>query len=158
MVPSQGNPPAVVKILWHGSAKRFLIMLSKYSHLTSCHSCSMSADWIWCRNNTFLKVLRLKHAARKGRELVDFLSHIMPILNTGSSYFVLTTTRLSYSSSCMASWVASLDIGKQIISTHEAEVLCTQSWDISRLAPCTHLDVDTCILLQLEDAVKEGYT
>ncbi len=47
---------------------------------------------------------------------------------------------------------------KQVISTHHAEVLCTQTRDTSGLAPCTHEEADTRILLHLEDAVKEGYT
>ena len=33
--------------------------------------------------------------------------------------------------SFLASWVAYLDTGKQILSTHHAEFLCTQSWDTS---------------------------
>ena len=60
--------------------------------------------------------------------------------------------------SFLATCVTALDAGKQIISTHHAEVLCTQSRDTSGLAPCTHEEADTRILLHLEDAVKEGYT
>ena len=60
--------------------------------------------------------------------------------------------------SFLATCVTALDTGKQIISTHHAEVLCTQSRDTSGLAPCTHEESDTRILLHLEDAVKEVYT
>ena len=54
--------------------------------------------------------------------------------------------------------VASIDCSKQIISTHRTEVLCNQSRDVSGLAPCTHEEADTRIILHLEDAVKEGNT
>lgn len=49
------------------------------------------------------------------------------------------------------------DSEKQIISTHHAEVICTQPREVSGLAPCTHEEADTRILLHVEDAVKEGY-
>lgn len=60
--------------------------------------------------------------------------------------------------SFLATNVTALDTDKQIISTHHAEVLCTQPQDVSGLAPCTHEEADTRILLYLGDAVKEGYT
>ena len=60
--------------------------------------------------------------------------------------------------SFLATCVTALDTGKRIISTHHAEVLCTESRDTSGLAPCTHEEADSRILLHLEDAVKEGYT
>ena len=42
---------------------------------------------------------------------------------------------------------------KQVMSTYHSDVLCTQSRDVSDLAPCTHEEVvDTRILLPLEDA------
>ena len=58
----------------------------------------------------------------------------------------------------LATSVTTLDTDKQIISTHHAEVLCTQPRDVSDLAPCTHEETDTRILLHIGDAVKEGYT
>ena len=54
--------------------------------------------------------------------------------------------------------VASIDCSKQIISTHRTEVLCNQSRDVSWLAPCSHIEADTRIILHLEDVVKEGNT
>ena len=50
--------------------------------------------------------------------------------------------------------VASIDCSNQIISTQ----LCNQSRDVSELAPCTHEEADTRIILHLDDAVKEGNT
>ena len=59
--------------------------------------------------------------------------------------------------SFLATIVTALDTEKQIISTHHAEVLCTHLRDTSGLAPCTHEEADTRIMLHLGDAVKEGY-
>ena len=54
--------------------------------------------------------------------------------------------------------MSALDAGKQVISTHHADILCSQPQGTSGLAPCTHEEADSRMLLHLEDAVKEGYT
>ena len=59
--------------------------------------------------------------------------------------------------SFLATSLTALNTDKQIISTHHAEVLCTQPRDTSGLAPCTHEEADTRIMLHLGDAVKEGF-
>ena len=51
-----------------------------------------------------------------------------------------------------------LDAGKKVISTHHDDVLCSQPRGTPGLAPCTHEEADSRMLLHLEDAVKEGYT
>jgi hypothetical protein len=56
------------------------------------------------------------------------------------------------------SFLAALATVKQVISTHHAEVFCTQPRDTSGTAPCTHREADTRIILHLDDAVNEGYT
>ena len=60
--------------------------------------------------------------------------------------------------SFLATCIKNIDSEKQLITIHHAEVLCNQSRHISGLAPCTHEEADTCILLHLQDAVKEGHT
>lgn len=47
---------------------------------------------------------------------------------------------------------------KQIITTHNTNVLCTGCPDISGLEPCTHEEADTRILLHLEHAVRAGHS
>ena len=42
---------------------------------------------------------------------------------------------------------------KQVITTHNTDVLCTNHQGVSGLAPCSYEEADTCILLHLEDAV-----
>ena len=49
-----------------------------------------------------------------------------------------------------------LDAGKQVISTHHADVLSSQHRGTSGLAPCTHEEADSRMLLHLEDAVNKG--
>ena len=59
--------------------------------------------------------------------------------------------------SLLATSAATIATDKQVISTCHTAVLCTQSRDVSGLAPCTHEEADTRILLHLEDVVKQGY-
>ena len=51
---------------------------------------------------------------------------------------------------------AAIETEKQIISTHHKDVLCAQSQDVGRFAPCSHEEADTRILLHVGDAVKQG--
>ena len=54
------------------------------------------------------------------------------------------------------STVENIKTNKQFITTHHSDVLCTNHQDIVGLAPCTHEEADTCIILHLEDAVREN--
>ena len=54
--------------------------------------------------------------------------------------------------------VVGIDTNKQVITTHNTSVLCINRQDVSGLAPCTHEEADTRILLYLEDAVRHGNT
>ena len=60
--------------------------------------------------------------------------------------------------SFLATCIKNLDTEKNLITTHHAKVLCNQSRHTSGLAPCTHEEADTHILLHLEDAMEEEYT
>ena len=53
------------------------------------------------------------------------------------------------------STVENIKTNKQFITTHHSDVLCTNRLDVVGLAPCTHEETDTCIILHLEDAVRE---
>ena len=59
--------------------------------------------------------------------------------------------------SFLAMNVASIKTSKQGITTHNADVLCINYQDVKGLAPCTHKEADTHILLHLEDAVQQGH-
>ncbi len=58
----------------------------------------------------------------------------------------------------LATRLAAMDTDKQVISTYHNDVLCTQTRDLSGLAPCTHEEADTRILLHVEDAAMCGHT
>ncbi len=47
---------------------------------------------------------------------------------------------------------------KQVISIHHNDVLRTQSRDLSGLAPCSHEEADTRIMIRVDDAIKQGHT
>ena len=52
---------------------------------------------------------------------------------------------------------AGIDTNKQVVTTHHTDVLCINHQDILSLALCTHEEADTRILLDLEDAVRQGH-
>ena len=58
----------------------------------------------------------------------------------------------------LATTITSGESDKQIISTLKNEVRCIQPRDVSDLAPCTHEEADTRIILHVHDAVCQGYT
>lgn len=57
----------------------------------------------------------------------------------------------------LATRIATTDTDKQVISTHHKDVVCTQARDVAGLAPCSHEEADTRMLLHVEDAVRQGY-
>ncbi|KAK3737278.1 hypothetical protein QZH41_007347 [Actinostola sp. cb2023] len=60
----------------------------------------------------------------------------------------------------LAECAASLDleIEQQVITTHDDQVLCNPARDdISSMAPCTHEEADTRMLLHAADAVQQGH-
>jgi len=60
--------------------------------------------------------------------------------------------------SFLASNVAEIDTNKHLITTQGTGVLCSSRQDVSALAPCTHEEADTRMLLHLKDAVQNGYS
>ena len=60
--------------------------------------------------------------------------------------------------SFLATRLAAQETDKQVISTLHKDVICTHARDIAGLAPCTHEEADTRMLLHVEDAMKQGYT
>ena len=57
----------------------------------------------------------------------------------------------------LATRIANIVTSKHIISTYNANVLCTNQREVSRLSPCTHEETNTRIFLHLEDAIQQGH-
>ena len=53
--------------------------------------------------------------------------------------------------------VACIKTNKEFITTQDSGVLCINHPDVSDLAPCTHEETDTTIILHLEDAARKEY-
>ena len=58
--------------------------------------------------------------------------------------------------SFLATRLAAQETEKQVIGTLHKDVVCTHSRDIAGLAPYTHEEADTRMLLHVEDAMKQG--
>ena len=60
--------------------------------------------------------------------------------------------------SLLATRLTAQETEKQVISTLHKDLVCTHARYIAGLAPCTHEEADTRMLLHVEDATKQGYT
>ena len=60
--------------------------------------------------------------------------------------------------SFLATRISNLNTSKEVITTHNASVLCVNREGVQGLAPCSHEEADTRMLLHLEDAVRQGHT
>ena len=49
-----------------------------------------------------------------------------------------------------------MSTNKEVITVHNAGVLCVNRESVLDLAPCSHEETDTRMLLHIEDAVKQG--
>ena len=49
-----------------------------------------------------------------------------------------------------------MSTNKEVIIVHNADLLCVHRESVLGLAPCSHEETDTRMLLHLEDAVKQG--
>ena len=70
--------------------------------------------------------------------------------------FLLISENKTELFSFLASSVTAIETDKQIISTYQEEILCTQPRDMLGLAPCTQEEADSRIMLHLKDIVMEG--
>ena len=60
--------------------------------------------------------------------------------------------------SFLATRLAAQETEKQVIGTLHKDVVYTHARYIAGLAPCTHEEADTRMLLPVQDAMKQGYT
>ena len=60
--------------------------------------------------------------------------------------------------SFLAVCIGSMDTDKQVITTHHSGIFCNQRQDEEGLAPCSHEEADTRIMVHVQDTVKQGYT
>ncbi|KAG0727460.1 hypothetical protein GWK47_034604 [Chionoecetes opilio] len=77
------------------------------------------------------------------------------LLETGEEFLRINDNKTELFS-FLASNVADIDTNKHLITTQGTGVLCSNRQDVSALAPCTHEEADTRILLYLQDAVQQG--
>jgi hypothetical protein len=101
----------------------------------------------------------LKADTRRKRSKV-ILSHVEPsssIPGNLQAFLCLDENKVDLFA-FLATMIATTETEKQIISTHNKGVLCTQPRDIAGLVPSTHEEADTRLLFHVEDAVRQGCT
>ena len=169
LVPTQENAPnptvqviiidgaAIVNMLRPGAAKTFSDyakqVFSPYIKSQLHHVNRVDVVW----DEYFPESLKAETRRKRGKGVRRRVEPSSAIPGKWKEFLRIDGNKVELFS-FLATSVTALDTDKEIISNHHAEVLCTQPRDVSGLAPCTHEEADTRILLHLEDAVKEGYT
>ena len=142
---------AIVNMLRPGAAKTFSdyaeqpYIISQLQHVSRM-------DVVW--DEYFPESLKAETRSKTGKGVRRRVEPGSAIPGNWQEFLRLDGNKVELFS-FLATSVRATDTDKQIISTHHAEVLCTQSRDTSGLAPCTHEEADTRIILHLHDAVKE---
>ncbi len=159
LVPSQEDTPnpavqvgildgaAIVNMLLPGAAKTF----SDYAkHVFSLYIKSQlqhvnRVDVVW--DEYFPESLKAEARTKRGKGVCGRVEPSTAIPGNWQQFLRMDENNTAIDT----------DSEKQILSTHHAEVICSHPREVSGLAPCTHEEADTRILLHVHDAVKEGY-
>ena len=149
---------AVVNMLRPGYAKTFSDYASQVfqPYIVAQTQHASRVDIVW--DEYHKESLKAETRGKRGKGVRRRVEPSTAIPGNWKEFLRIDENKVELFSFLASSVVASIDSSKQIISTHRNEVLCNQSRDVSRLAPCTHEEADTRIILHLEDAVKEGNT
>lgn len=147
---------AVINMLKPGSAKTF----SEYAadvflpYLASLLQSAKRVDAIWdtYKQQSLKSYTRSKRGKGSRRRLE-------PTTKIPGSWqaFLLIDENKEELFSFLATQAVLLQTECQIISTHNEDVLCKLPRDVTNLAPCSHEEADTRIMLHMFDTVKEGY-
>ena len=101
--------------------------------------------------------LKAETRRKRGKGVRKRVEPSSPIPGNWSSFLRVEENKIELFA-YLATCVTSVNTDKQIISTEQANVLCTQSRDVSMLAPCTQEEADTRIFLHVNDIVNEGHS
>ena len=148
---------AIVNMLAPGNAKTF----SEYSSLVflpyiiSQLQHTSRVDIVW--DEYFPESLKSDTRKKRGKGIRRRVEPHSSIPGNWQAFLRIDENKVELFA-FLAMRIATAETTKQIISTNHKDVLCTQSRDVSGLAPCTHEEADTRILLHVQDAVRQGYT
>lgn len=169
LIPSQQNAPnpsvqvaildgaAIVNMLQPGAAKTFLeYAQSVFSpYILSQLRQVERLDIVWDQYLT--DSLKTEARSKRGKGVRRRVEPSSVIPGNWQAFLRIDDNKTELFS-FLAKCVTALDADKPILSTHHTAVLCNQPRDNTGIAPCTHEEADTRILLHLADAVKEGYS
>ena len=147
---------AVVNMLRPGAAKNF----SEYAtqvflpYLSSQLQQAKRVDVIW---DVYIpNSLKEDTRSNRGRGIRRRVEPLSGIPGNWQAFLRINENKTELFS-FLANQAVLLETECQIISTHNQDVLCTLPRDVTSLAPCTHEEADTRILLHVADAVNEGH-
>ena len=168
LIPSQQNVPnpsvqvtvldgtAIVNMIQAGAAKTFMEYAeSVFSpHILSQLQNVERLDTVWYQYLT--DSLKAEARSKRGKGIRRRVEPSSIISGSWQAFLRIDGNKTELFS-LLANGVTALDSDKPILNKHDTVVLCNQARDNTDIAPCTHEEADTRILLHLADAVKEGY-
>ena len=147
---------ATVNMLRPGYAKTFSDYASQVflPYIVSQTQHESRGDVVWDEYHP--ESLKAETRSKRGKGVRRGVAPSTAIPGKWKEFLRIDENKVELFSFLATTVVASIDSSKQIISTYHTELLCNQSRDVSGLAPYTHEEADTRIILHLEDVVKEG--
>lgn len=148
---------AIVNMLAPGNAKTF----SEYAtlvflpYITSQLQHTSRVDIIW--DEYFPDSLKADTRKKRGKGTRRRVEPSSSIPGNWQAFLRIDENKMELFA-FLSTRIATVETEKQIISTNHKDVLCTQTRDVAGLAPCSHEEADTRILLHVQDAVRQGYT
>ena len=167
LVPTQDlSPTPIVQVIWLDGATivnmlrpGFAKTFSDYAtqvflpYITSQLQHVNRLDVVW--DEYIADSLKAETRTRRGKGIRRRVEPSNTIPGNWQEFLRINDNKIELFS-FLATSAATIATDKQVISTCHTGVLCIQSRDVSGLAPCTHEEAVTRILLHMEDAVKQG--
>ena len=89
---------------------------------------------------------------KRGKGIRRRVEHSSTLPGNWQEFLQINDNKNELFSFLAMSSVACIKTNKEFITTQDSRVLCINRPDVSDLAPCTHEEADTRIILHLEDA------
>ena len=148
---------AITNMLAPGGAKTFCEYATQVfmQYITSQLQHAIRVDVVW--DEYMRDSLKADTPTKRGRGIRRRVEPSSSIPGNWQAFLRINENKVELLS-FLATTLAVQETEKQVINTLHKDVVCTHARDIAGLAPCTHEEADTRMLLHVEDATKQGYT
>ena len=148
---------AIVNMLQPGAAKTFQEYATDIfiPYLTSLLRHVTRLDIVW---DEYIKhSLKAGTRSKRGKGIRRRVEPASQVPGNWQAFLRINDNKIELFSFLARKIIATIDTNKQVITTLHSDVICLNKQDKQGLAPCTHEEADTRMLLHLEDAVQNGH-